>query len=158
VLLVCLSVLAVQGSRQKPADWDEEVDGEWEAPKEEDEGFNHLGQGQGYNPPDQPSYPPPPPPEQYLSQEPDAWANSVATTRLWEVISSGDMDGLNAMIKVNPRVIHARAEDGRGPLFWAYEYGRPQMFKLLESQGVDNTVKDKDGMTPPDFAKGSEEL
>merc|ERR1711907_150231 len=107
-------------------------------------------------PPPQPQYPPPPPPEQYLSQEPDAWKNTYATTRLWEVISKNDMQGLQDMIKVNPRVVHARAEDGRGPLFWAYEYQRPEMIKLLQTSGVDATVKDKDGMTPTQMAPHQE--
>merc|ERR1712046_142400 len=125
----------------------------------EDEGDASSNLGSSYKPPDVPAYPPPPPPEQYLSQDEEFWKNSHATTRLWEEISQGDLDGLNAMIKANPRVVHARAEDGRGPLFWAYEYGRPQIVKILETAGVDKTVKDKDGMTPPDMApKGAEEL
>ena len=51
--------------------------------------------------------------------------------------------GLDEMLAANPRVIFARAEDGRGPLFWAYEYGRSAMIKQLEDLGVDNTLKDK---------------
>jgi len=64
-------------------------------------------------------------------------------TRLWEVINKDDQAGLDEMIAANPRVIFARAEDGRGPLFWAYEYGRTAMIKQLEDLGIDNTLKDK---------------
>merc|ERR1712146_606211 len=148
-LLVCLvgTVLFahVDAAREKPADWDDEVDGKWEPPQE-DESDSGLGGDAA------PAYTPPPPPEQeqYLSQEPDAWANTFVTTRLWEVINKDDMAGLDDMIKANPRVIHARSEDGRGPLFWAYEYGRTEMVKKLEELGTDNTVRDKNGATPPE--------
>merc|ERR1711907_253273 len=123
--------------RRKPDDWDEEVDGTWD-PTEHD------------------SAPTPPPPEQYLSQEPDAWKNTPITTRLWEVISKNDVPGLEQMIKVNPRVVHARSEDGRGPLFWAYEYQKADIVKMLEGAGVDNTLKDKHGMTPKQMAPHQE--
>merc|ERR1712031_56901 len=137
LLFAAALLLGAEGVREKPADWDDEVDGAWEPPKEgedadtADETF------------DSPPSPPPPEPEQYLSQEPDAWVNTFVTTRLWEVISKDDMEGLDEMIKANPRVVHARSEDGRGPLFWAYEYGRTEMVKKLEEMGVDATVRDK---------------
>ena len=49
--------------------------------------------------------------------------------RLFEVIKKDDQAGLDEMLAANPRVIFARSEDGRGPLFWAYEYGRGAMIK-----------------------------
>merc|ERR1712054_24659 len=153
-LLVCLvgAVLLAQvdAARQKPADWDDEVDGKWEPPAE-DEADTGIGG-------DAPAYTPPPPPEQeqYLSQEPDAWVNTFVTTRLWEVISKDDMEGLDEMIKADPRVVHARSEDGRGPLFWAYEYGRSDMIKKMEDMGVDHTVRDKNGVAPPEMASQQE--
>ena len=34
-------------------------------------------------------------------------------------------------LKRAPGLIHLRVEDGRGPLWWAYEYDRPDMVALL---------------------------
>merc|ERR1711907_300594 len=143
LLLACSFV--VQGTqaagREKPDDWDDALDGEWEPPKEDE--------------PDVPAPPPyePPPQEQYLSQEPDAWGNNYETTRLWETISQGDTAGLEALIKTNPRVIHARSGDGRGPLFWAHEYGQDSIIDMLIELGVDKTVTDRDGKMPEHFSK-----
>merc|ERR1740133_395326 len=147
LVLVSTLVLAAEASREKPADWDDEVDGAWEAPKEDEPDTQSFNANTEDAPP-----PPPVQQEQYLSQEPDAWANSFVTTRLWEVVNKDDMDGLDEMIKANPRVVHARAEDGRGPLFWAYEYGRTEMIKKLEELTVDNTVRDKNGVAPPEMS------
>merc|ERR1711924_359272 len=130
----------------KPADWDDAVDGEWEPPAE-DEPVDDM--------PPPPPYEPPPR-EQYLSQEPDGWKNNFETTALWEAINKGDMSSLEALVKANPRVVHARAEDGRGPLFWAYEYGKDEMVKYLEDLGVGATVTDKDGVMPEQLAQNRE--
>merc|ERR1711959_595595 len=154
LVLAALACVAAAVQRTRPADWDEEVDGTWEPPKDyetpEPSTINKPQTPQ--QPPQTPQYPPPPPPEQYLSQGKEAWKNNFETTRLWEVINKDDAKGLAELMKANPRVIHARAEDGRGPLFWAYEYGRATMIKTLEDAGVDKTVKDKDGKTPPQMA------
>merc|ERR1711998_695594 len=151
ILLGCLLVATVTNAmREKPADWDDEVDGAWEPPKEDEIDAGDTGAFSDYTPP------PPPEQEQYLSQEPDAWVNTFVTTRLWEVINKDDMEGLDEMIKANPRVVHARAEDGRGPLFWAYEYGRAEMVTKMEDMGVDNTVRDKNGVSPPEMASEQE--
>merc|ERR1712146_822096 len=97
-LLVGALIFHAEALREKPADWDDEVDGAWEPPKEDEAGDSASTAGAG-------DFPPPPPPpeqEQYLSQEPDAWVNTFVTTRLWEVISKDDMEGLDEMIKANP--------------------------------------------------------
>ena len=77
-------------------------------------------------------------------------------TRLWEVINGDDMAGLDAMIKANPRVVFARSEDGRGPLFWAYEYGRQAMVTKLLDLGVDGSLRDKNGASPAELASQQE--
>ena len=77
-------------------------------------------------------------------------------TRLWEVINGDDMKGLDDMIGVNPRVVFARAEDGRGPLFWANEYGRTAMIKKFLDAGVDGSLRDKNGATPAELAPAQE--
>lgn len=37
--------------------------------------------------------------------------------------------------------MHVRAEDGRGPLWWAYEHKREHFIDLLHSLGVDKDAK-----------------
>merc|ERR1711935_682833 len=149
LIVACALSLTVQGSagREKPEDWDDALDGEWEAPKEGDDTESEV-----------PAPPPykPPPQDQYESQSPDAWKNNHETTLMWEAINANSMDNLNSLIKTNPRVIHCRAEDGRGPLFWAYEYGHTEMIKLLEDLGIDPTVTDKDGLMPEQLAQNRE--
>ena len=54
--------------------------------------------------------------------EDDVWANTEVTTQLWDTISRGDLQGLKAILTGNPSAAKVRAEDGRGPLFWANEY------------------------------------
>lgn len=47
-----------------------------------------------------------------------------------------------------PYVAHVRSGDGRGPLFWAHEYGRDEIRRFLEKQGVDQEARDSKGNTP----------
>ena len=42
-------------------------------------------------------------------------------------------------------IVHIRSEDGRGPLWWAYEQGNMKIVNLLLSSGVDGTLKDSTG-------------
>merc|ERR1712028_174970 len=65
VIVACaFTTQTAQAQREKPEDWDDALDGEWEAPKEDE--------------PEAPPTPPyePPAKEQYLSQDPDHWANN----------------------------------------------------------------------------------
>ena len=58
-VLALLALVAVEAARQKPADWDDEVDGKWEPPTD-DEPANNINIGSGV-PADVPPPPPPPP-------------------------------------------------------------------------------------------------
>eukprot|EP00457_Paulinella_chromatophora_P014316 gb/GEZN01014726.1/.p1 GENE.gb/GEZN01014726.1/~~gb/GEZN01014726.1/.p1 ORF type:complete len:162 (-),score=54.37 gb/GEZN01014726.1/:13-498(-) len=81
------------------------------------------------------------------------WSDSEITTMLWRLISQHeDIASLEALIKQDPRVVKVRAADGRGPLFWAYEYGHKEAVDLLESLGADKEAKDKFGMTAQELA------
>jgi len=44
--------------------------------------------------------------------------------------------------------VNLRSADGRGPLFWAYEYNIQEAIELLETFGVDPNVRDREGKTP----------
>ena len=81
-----------------------------------------------------------------------AWKDTALTTALWEAVSSGDLSALRAVLEEEEEgAARARAGDGRGPLFWAYEYGMPDMVQLLIARGADPEAKDAKGKTPGDL-------
>jgi len=80
-----------------------------------------------------------------------AWSNNEDTTRMWSLISSGRYDELAAWIQASPPVVQMRAQDGRGPLWWAFEYDRPDMVQLLVDGGADPEATDSLGMTPKEM-------
>lgn len=81
------------------------------------------------------------------------WENNDATTQMWKAISEGQMDLLKQFAEAQPAVLHIRSEDGRGPMWWAYEYGRDDMIKFMREKGVSEERKDKNGLTPPEVKK-----
>jgi hypothetical protein len=71
------------------------------------------------------------------------WENTELTTATWRTISTNDEAGLAALYHSDPKAfIAARAADGRGALFWAYEYGRPRMASMLIIAGADESAED----------------
>ena len=62
-----------------------------------------------------------------------AWKDTDLTTSLWAAISNGDEKALKTILSENSQAARVRARDGRGPLFWAYEYGMADMVQLLIS-------------------------
>jgi len=70
------------------------------------------------------------------------------TTTLWRLISSKEIEALQNLISHDPSVVNLRAADGRGPLFWAYEFSVDEAIEVLESFGADPSATDKDGKTP----------
>lgn len=84
------------------------------------------------------------------------WEDNEATSRLFDIISMGDYDSFEFLLENNPTYAHVRSKDGRGPMWWAHEHGRPRMINLLKSRGVSEKRKDKDGITPLEIS--SDEL
>eukprot|EP00823_Brevimastigomonas_motovehiculus_P006548 TRINITY_DN543_c0_g1_i1.p1 TRINITY_DN543_c0_g1~~TRINITY_DN543_c0_g1_i1.p1 ORF type:complete len:174 (-),score=45.98 TRINITY_DN543_c0_g1_i1:346-867(-) len=76
------------------------------------------------------------------------WQDTEQTTLLWKIISQGDMKALKEFMKLVPETIVLRSGDGRGALFWAYEFSRMDMVSTLLAAGADEEAQDKDGMTP----------
>ncbi|EKX35244.1 hypothetical protein GUITHDRAFT_118589 [Guillardia theta CCMP2712] len=81
-----------------------------------------------------------------------SWENTELTTQMWAIIRNNDVRTMRALVKAAPTVVHVRAEDGRGPLWWAYEFQRPEMRKILLDAGCDAEAKDKRGMRARDVA------
>ena len=79
------------------------------------------------------------------------WANSEDTTLMWQLVSGGRKDELAAWLDQAPAAVHMRAEDGRGPLWWAYEYERADLVKVLIDGGADPAATDSLGMTPSEM-------
>jgi dolichyl-diphosphooligosaccharide--protein glycosyltransferase len=84
--------------------------------------------------------------------DPEQWTNSEFTTELWNLISKGQLDRLKQLLDESPAMAHLRSEDGRGPMWWAHEYGKDDVVALLRSHGVSEDRKDKDGVTPLDIS------
>ena len=57
------------------------------------------------------------------------------TTAMWSLIDRGDIGELAKALDSDPDLVYIRSEDGRGPLFWAYEYERYDLVKLLLDKG-----------------------
>jgi len=76
------------------------------------------------------------------------WENTERTTLMWQLISQGHTDKLREVFEIAPDVAHIRSEDGRGPMWWAYEYGHDDIIELLKSQGVSDTRTDERGISP----------
>ncbi len=85
--------------------------------------------------------------------DPRFWMNTGDTTRMWTLISQNRYGELRDWIDEDPDVAHIRSEDGRGPLWWAYEYGHKKIVKLLLRSGVDGTLTDSTGGVARDMRK-----
>ena len=77
----------------------------------------------------------------------EKWENTGETTHFWTLIDGNLIDEVRQVLIENPEWVHMRSEDGRGPLFWAYEYGRAEIVDLLLEAGADENAKDASGLT-----------
>jgi len=84
-----------------------------------------------------------------------SWRDAPDTVHMWELISGNDMQGLTSILRENPSVVYMRSGDGRGPLWWAYEYGRASMIQLLKDMGAPPDALDANGKRPRDLGPAS---
>lgn len=85
------------------------------------------------------------------------WENSEETTLLWKMISNNEVNQLMNHLMYHPEDAHKRSADGRGPMWWAYEYGSNQIVRVLKKLQVSNNLKDAKGLTPA-MAREEKEL
>lgn len=84
-------------------------------------------------------------------RNPNNWADTQETTDLWQMIKDGNTNELDNYLSQNPDAAFARSSDGRGPMWWAYEFKNREIVRLLKGYGVPKTEKDKYGKTPGDY-------
>ncbi|KAL7566257.1 hypothetical protein ACA910_011317 [Epithemia clementina (nom. ined.)] len=81
------------------------------------------------------------------------WENTPLTTMMWELIAENNFEEFYKIIQENPSLVHVRSEDGRGPMWWAHEYGRGKMVQIMKQLKVREDRTDEKGMTPLDVSK-----
>ena len=91
-----------------------------------------------------------------LARADPVFEDSPALTTIWEASSTGSTDRLIDILIQNHDYAHHRAGDGRGPLFWAYEFKNVDSLALLMHLGVEMTMEDLDGKEASTFFPGDE--
>ena len=79
------------------------------------------------------------------------WEDTEQTTKMWEMINSGDVKSLDGWLRTEPLMAHMRSSDGRGPMWWAFESRKQDIVKVLMAHGVSHGDKDVRGFTPVDL-------
>eukprot|EP00978_Attheya_sp_CCMP212_P025795 scaffold83687_cov56-Attheya_sp.AAC.3 len=67
---------------------------------------------------------------------------------MWELITNGQIDSIEAWLKREPVVAFVHSEYGRGPMWWAFESRNQEIVKLLMRAGVSHGDMDKYGKKP----------
>merc|ERR1712194_292436 len=83
------------------------------------------------------------------------WVDNERTGMMWQIIKGQESQEFGRVISENPELAHIRSKDGRGPMFWAHEYGRKQMIKVLRQLGVSEERMDVNGVKPTDISHPS---
>jgi len=76
------------------------------------------------------------------------WEDNEETTLLWRLINNNDVQGLMHHLAHSPEDAHRRSSDGRGPMWWAHEYGHKKVIRVLKKLGVSSDLKDARGRAP----------
>lgn len=73
---------------------------------------------------------------------PSHWIDSVLTTMLWKEVSQENPgvnteESLESFLRENPSVAKARSRDGRGGIWWAWEYKNFHALAVLKAYGAE---------------------
>ena len=80
-----------------------------------------------------------------------SWQDNEATTHIWSLVNRGDYEALQHLLEQDEDVVRYRSRDGRGALFWAYEYSKDDMVDLLIAHGADEEARDAAGKKPSEL-------
>jgi len=88
------------------------------------------------------------------------WENTEVTTNLWRMVNSKENYQLATFLVQDPTAKLTRSEDGRGVLWWAWEYGNAEALATLQANGLDMVSEEEDeqGNKPQDMAEDFETL
>lgn len=85
-----------------------------------------------------------------------SWGNTEITTIIWQLVNAGDVERFTQLLEHDSDLWRYRSADGRGALWWAYEYGQDEIVELLLAAGADADATDVDGKKPADMALKSD--
>merc|ERR1712194_835116 len=77
-----------------------------------------------------------------------SWGDNEKTYMMHDIIKNRKVEEFMSLLSTQPELAHIRSKDGRGPLYWAHEYGRLGMVQVLQQLGVSEEQVDAYGMTP----------
>jgi dolichyl-diphosphooligosaccharide--protein glycosyltransferase len=76
------------------------------------------------------------------------WENNEQTTLMYQLLENNDLKTLEKWLSTSPDSVHIRSEDGRGPLWWAKEFGNNDAVNLLKHFKVREDLVDASGNKP----------
>lgn len=82
----------------------------------------------------------------------EEWDDNEKTSMMWEIIKEGNIHEFADVLQQHPALAHMRSKDGRGPMWWAHEYGRPKMIEILRQLDVTEDRADANGVKPGDIS------
>ncbi|OEU16208.1 putative oligosaccharyl transferase [Fragilariopsis cylindrus CCMP1102] len=94
-------------------------------------------------------------PDETIDELNKKWDDNEKTSMMWEIIKNSERDEFMSVLSTNPELAHMRSKDGRGPIFWAHEYGRSGMIQVLRKLGVSEERGDVNGVKPTEITHSS---
>jgi dolichyl-diphosphooligosaccharide--protein glycosyltransferase len=94
-------------------------------------------------------------PDETIDELNKKWDDNEKTSMMWEIIKNSERDEFMSVLSTNPELAHMRSKDGRGPIFWAHEYGRSGMIQVLRKLGVSEERADVNGVKPTEITHSS---
>eukprot|EP00930_Biecheleria_cincta_P043869 TRINITY_DN300_c0_g1_i2.p1 TRINITY_DN300_c0_g1~~TRINITY_DN300_c0_g1_i2.p1 ORF type:complete len:183 (-),score=53.66 TRINITY_DN300_c0_g1_i2:42-530(-) len=75
------------------------------------------------------------------------WADTPMLTSLFQATSSNDNDGIDRLLDTSEKAASARSSDGRGLLWWAWEFKNTYVLASIMAAGgdVESTSEDASG-------------
>jgi len=74
------------------------------------------------------------------------WEDTDLTSQMWSIVKNNDLRTMRALLEAAPNIAHVRSGDGRGPLWWAHEFKRESIKKMLLNRGCDPDATDRNGI------------